>query len=74
MVYEEYLRRFMPFTTRKRLAESLVLSRINYYNVVYGKMPNYLVKWLRGKQVKLFSEFKTVVQDMLLPMLLMSLI
>ena len=45
MVYEEYLRRFMPFTTCKRLAESLVLSRINYYNVVYGEMPNYLVKW-----------------------------
>ena len=44
MVYEEYLRRFTPFTTRKCLAESLFLSRINYCNVVYDQMPNYLIK------------------------------
>ena len=38
---------FTPFTTRKCLAESLVPSRINYYNIVYGQMSNYLVKRLR---------------------------
>ena len=43
-------KRFTPFTTRKCLAESLVLSRINYYNVVYGQMPNYLVKRLQRVQ------------------------
>ena len=37
-------KRFTPFTTRKYLAESLILSRINYCKVVYGQMPNYLVK------------------------------
>ena len=31
-------KRFTPFTTRKCLVESLVLSRINYCNVVYGQM------------------------------------
>ena len=46
MVYEEYLRRFTSFTERKCLAESLDLSRINYCNVVYGQIPNYLVKGL----------------------------
>ena len=40
-------KRFTSFTTRKCLAESLVLSRINYCNVVYGQMPNYLVKRLQ---------------------------
>ena len=44
MVYEEYLRRFTPFTIRKCLAELLALSRINYCNVSYGYIPNYLVK------------------------------
>ena len=46
MVYEEYLRRFTLFTTRKCLAESLALSPINYCNVAYGQMLNYLVKRL----------------------------
>ena len=32
-------KRFTSFTTRKSLAESLVLSRINYCNVVYDQMP-----------------------------------
>ena len=44
MMYEEYLRRFTSFITRKSLAESLVLSRINDCYVVYGQMPHYLVK------------------------------
>ena len=43
-------KRFTSFTTRKCLAESLVLSRINYCNVVYGQMPNYLVKRLQWVQ------------------------
>ena len=46
MVYEEYIRRFTPFTIRKCLTELLALSRITYCNVVYGQMPNYLVKRL----------------------------
>ena len=33
-------KRFTPFTTRKCLAESLVLSRTNYCNVVYGILLN----------------------------------
>ena len=44
------LKRFTPFTTRKCLAESLVLSRINYCYVVYGQMPNCLVKRLKRAQ------------------------
>ena len=44
------LKRFTPFPTRKFLAESLVLSRINYYNVVYGQSLNYLVKRLQRVQ------------------------
>ena len=43
-------KRFTPFTTRKYLAESLLLSRINDCNVVYGQMPNYLVKRLQWDQ------------------------
>ena len=41
---------FTPFTTRKCLTELLVLSRINYCNVVDGQMPNYLVKGLQRVQ------------------------
>ena len=43
-------RRFTTFTTCKYLAESLVLSRINYCNVVYDQMPKYLVKRLQRVQ------------------------
>ena len=43
-------KRFTPFTTRKYLAESLVLSRINYCSVAYCKIPNYLVKRLQRVQ------------------------
>ena len=60
---------FTPFTTRKCLVESLVLSRINYCNVVYGQMSNYLVND--------YSEFRIMLQDLFLedmPMLLRSLI
>ena len=44
------LKRFTPFTTRKCLAESLVLFRINYCDVVYGQIPNCLVKRLQRAQ------------------------
>ena len=44
------LKRFAQFTTRKCRDESLVVSRINYCNVVYGQMPNYLVKRLQRVQ------------------------
>ena len=43
-------KRFTSFTTSKCLAESFVLSRIYYCNVVYGEMPNYLVKGLQRVQ------------------------
>ena len=44
------LKRFTPFTTRKCLAESLVLSQINCCNVVDGKTPNCLIKRLQRVQ------------------------
>ena len=40
------LRKFSTFTSmkvRKALAEALILSKINYCNVVYGQLPNYLI-------------------------------
>ena len=40
-------KRFTAFTTRKYLAESLVLQRIHYCNVVYGHIHNYFVKRLQ---------------------------
>ena len=40
-------KRFTSFTTRKCLAGSLVLSQINYCNVVYGQMLNYFIKRLK---------------------------
>ena len=43
-------KRFTSFTTRKCLAESLVLSRVNHCNVVYNQMPKYLVKRLQRVQ------------------------
>ena len=35
-------KRFTPFKVRKSLAESLVLSRLNYNNVVFGQLSKYL--------------------------------
>ena len=60
-------KRLTSFTTRKCLAESLVLSRINYCNVVYSQMPNYLVKRLQWVQNCAAGYIDTL-------MLLMSLI
>ena len=38
----ENLKRFTPLMILKSLAESLVLSRLNYSNVVFGNLPKYL--------------------------------
>ena len=46
----ETFKRFTSFTTRKCLAKSHVLLRINYCNVVYSQMPKYLVKRLQRVQ------------------------
>ena len=35
--------RFTPMKVRKTLAEALILSKINYCNVVYGQLPKYLI-------------------------------
>lgn len=35
---------------RKSLAEALVLSKLNYYNVVYAQMPMYLINRLQRIQ------------------------
>ena len=36
--------RFTPFKVRKSLAEALILSKLNYCNVVYGQLPQYMLK------------------------------
>ena len=43
-------KRFTPFKVRKALAEALILSRINYCNVVYGQLPAYLQNRLQRVQ------------------------
>ena len=35
---------------RKTLAEALILSKINYCNVVYGQLPKYLINRLQRVQ------------------------
>ena len=39
--------RFTPMKVRKTLAEALILSKINYCNVVYGQLPKYLINRLQ---------------------------
>ena len=41
------LKHFTDFHLLKRLAESLVLSRLNYYDSVYSPLPGYLLKRLQ---------------------------
>ena len=36
-------KRFTPLNVRKTLAETLVLSKISYWNVVYAQLPNYQI-------------------------------
>ena len=42
--------RFTPMNVRKSLAEALILSRINYCNVVYGQLPKYMINRLQRIQ------------------------
>ena len=35
---------FTPFKVRKSLDEALILSKLNYCNVVYGQLPQYMLK------------------------------
>ena len=43
-------KRFTPFNVRKTLAESLVLSKINYCNTVFSQTPQYMRKKLQRVQ------------------------
>ena len=43
-------KRFTPFKVRKSLAESLVLSRLNYINIVFGQLPKYFQNCLQRVQ------------------------
>ena len=43
-------KRFTPFKVRKTLAEALILSKLNYCNVVYGQLPQYMLKRLQRIQ------------------------
>ena len=45
-----HLKRFTPFHVRKMLAESLVLSRIQYGNAIFFDAPAYLIKKLQRIQ------------------------
>ena len=42
--------RFTPMKVRKILAEALILSKINYCNVLYGQLPKYLINRLQRVQ------------------------
>lgn len=44
-------KRFTPFKVRKSLAEALVLSKLNYCNVVYGQLPKYMINRLQRLQI-----------------------
>ena len=43
-------KRFTPYATRKTLAESLVLSKLNYCQAVYSDIPKYLLNRLQRVQ------------------------
>ena len=44
-------KRFTPFKVRKSLAEALILSKMNYGNVVYGQLPQYMINRLQRMQI-----------------------
>ena len=44
------LKRFTPFHIRKQLAAALVLSKLDYCNVLYNALPTYLIKRLQRVQ------------------------
>ena len=41
------LRRFTPYNIRKQLAEALILSKLDYCNILYHGMPDYLIRRLQ---------------------------
>ena len=43
-------RKFTPTTVRKTLAKALILSKINYCNMVYGQLPKHLINRLQRVQ------------------------
>ena len=43
-------RRITPTKIRKTLAKALILSKINYWNVVYGQLPKHLINRLQPVQ------------------------
>ena len=43
-------KRFIPLNVRKTLANTLVLSKISYSNVVYAQLPNYQINRLQRIQ------------------------
>ena len=44
------IKRFTPFNVRKQLAHSLVLSKIDYCNVLFNNTPEYMLKRLQKVQ------------------------
>ncbi len=50
LVCAEKAKKFAPFHIRKRLVESLVLSKLDYCNVVFSDMPDYQLKRLQRVQ------------------------
>ena len=46
----KHFKRFTPMNVRKTLAASLILSKLNYCNVVYAKLPIYLQNRLQRVQ------------------------
>ena len=43
-------KRFTPYKTKKTLAESLILSKLNYCNIIYAQVPQYLLNRLQRLQ------------------------
>ena len=43
--------RFTPFRVRKTLAETLILSKLNYCNAIYADIPKYMMKRLQRIQI-----------------------
>ena len=45
------LKYLAPYNVRKHLAECLILSEIDYNDIVSDPIPDYLVKWLQRVQL-----------------------
>lgn len=66
--------RFTPFHVRKTLAETMILSKLNYSNVVYAQIPKYQVERLQkiqniaaGYVLSRFATLNDVIQLKWLP-------